>query len=102
MNFLGMYPYDKQALVHPSRLSSLFFLSQNTLTLDIPLLSRVVFHASSAHAVLEVGRRDHWRGLGQGEGRELSVVRAVLRGVVVHRGFRYVMSTEGSVMFFLS
>lgn len=37
---------------------------------------------------VEVGRRDGWRTLGAGEGREVSVLSASLRGLAVPHGIR--------------
>lgn len=41
-------------------------------------------------ARVEVGRRDLWKTLGRGEGRELSVYSASLVGSVRHSGIKYV------------
>lgn len=57
--------------------------------LSIPLLHNVELGVSSAIAYVELGRKDQWRAIGSGEGRELSVASALLRGVVVHKGLRY-------------
>lgn len=53
-------------------------------------------------AYVEIGRNDQWRNLGSGQGRELSVVSASLRGVVVHSGLRYAFSFSKSMMVFIS
>jgi hypothetical protein len=45
-------------------------------------------------ANIEVGRRDHWRSLGAGEGRELSVLSANLRGTLRHKGVRCVICSH--------
>ena len=58
----------------------------------IPLLSNFEVGISNVVAHVEVGRKDQWKTLGTGEGRELSVLTAFLRGVVVHKGLRYVYS----------
>lgn len=58
--------------------------------ITIPLLSNTEFSATNVVAHVEVGRKDHWRTLGNGEGRELSVSSALLRGVVVHKGIKFV------------
>lgn len=60
--------------------------------ITIPLLSNVEAGTTSAVAHVELGRQDHWRTLGAGEGRELSVSSALLRGMVVHKGIRYALS----------
>lgn len=48
----------------------------------VPGTSRII-------AKVELGRRDSWTTLGQGEGREISVVSAALKGTVRHHGVRY-------------
>lgn len=44
--------------------------------------------SSTIVALVEVGRRDQWKSLGNGEGREISVISASIRGSVVHHGIR--------------
>ncbi|KAI0697121.1 putative adipose-regulatory protein-domain-containing protein [Cytidiella melzeri] len=80
----------RPALVLPSNSAPWSFLlgTRNTLTIDIPLTSNIVFGTSNAFASVEIGRKDLWRSLGRGEGRELTVSSAFLRGVVVHTGLR--------------
>ena len=58
----------------------------------IPILSSwTPGTSSSLHAVLEVGRRDAWKMLGRGEGRELTVLEAYVRGTVLLQGTRRVV-----------
>lgn len=59
-----------------------------TVDLTVHLLSGFALDTSRAIARVEVGRQDQWKGIGNGEGRELSVLSAVLRGTVVHQGVR--------------
>lgn len=42
----------------------------------------------SLFASVEIGRHDGWALLGDGQGRELSVISATLRGVAVPHGIR--------------
>ncbi|KAI0932035.1 hypothetical protein AcW1_000724 [Taiwanofungus camphoratus] len=63
-----------------------------TVKLNIPLLSSFVVDTTRAVARVELGRRDQWKSIGSGEGRELSVLSALLRGVVVHKGVRGLVS----------
>lgn len=44
------------------------------------------------HAFVAVGRPDSWKSLGNGQGKELSIARAVLHGRVQLSGFRYSLS----------
>jgi len=71
---------------------SFIFNWPGTVDLNIPLLTSYTLETSRALARVELGRRDQWRSLGNGEGRELSVLSAVLRGVVVHKGIRGLVS----------
>lgn len=56
--------------------------------ITIPLLSSFAPGTSRVIAKVELGRRDGWKNLGEGHGRELSVVSASLRGVIKLRGLR--------------
>lgn len=81
----------RPAIIQPSRFS--FWTSRpDYVDLTIPLLS--AFTAGTTHVVgrLELGRRDEWRTLGQGYGRELSVLSASLKGVTKPEGLRGLIS----------
>jgi len=54
-------------------------------------MDNFVTGANMVIAKLDLGRRDGWKGIGRGEGRELSVYSATLRGTLKHRGVRYVL-----------
>ncbi|KAF8445803.1 putative adipose-regulatory protein-domain-containing protein [Boletus edulis BED1] len=60
--------------------------------LDVPLLSSYVPETSRMNARIDIGRRDGWKSLGNGEGRELSVWNAALRGAVRRHGIRGLVS----------
>ncbi|KAJ7487445.1 hypothetical protein B0H11DRAFT_1860466 [Mycena galericulata] len=77
----------RPAILVPPRVP---FYSSAPVVLDVvvPLLTAYATGASNVIARVEVGRRDHWKGLGNEQARELSVVTASLRGVVVHHGLR--------------
>ncbi|KAI0348518.1 hypothetical protein BDW22DRAFT_1424674 [Trametopsis cervina] len=102
----------RSALVSPSILESWSFSlgARNTLKLDIPLLSNFALGTNKATAFVEIGRRDGWKTLGRGEGRELAVYSALLRGVVVHKGLRGILTrfplitalTAAGTFFFIS
>jgi hypothetical protein len=72
------------------RLKSLPWSSKKDFVeLTIPLLSSYAVGVSRALVHIEIGRQDHWRSVGNGQGRELTVLRAALQGTVQHRGVRY-------------
>ncbi|SRR5713226_87112 len=62
------------------------------MTLTIPLLSRYVSGVSRIVARVELGRQDGWKSIGSGEGKELSVLTAFIKGNVRPRGIRSVFS----------
>ncbi|EPT03900.1 hypothetical protein FOMPIDRAFT_127752 [Fomitopsis schrenkii] len=80
----------KPAVVLPASYSLRRVLSPGlyTVDMDILLVSSFSLDGKSAIARVELGRRDQWKSIGSGEGRELTVFSAVLRGVVVHKGAR--------------
>ncbi len=64
-----------------------------TIDLNIQMLSNFVVGTSRALGTIELGRRDQWKTLGEGRGRELAVLSGTLRGVVLHHGLRYELFT---------
>ncbi|KAG7450669.1 uncharacterized protein BT62DRAFT_927940 [Guyanagaster necrorhizus] len=67
-----------------------FFFSgkPSSFNIDIQLLHSYTFGTNYANAHVQLGRQDGWKTLGSGQGRELAVSDASLRGVLVHRGMR--------------
>ncbi|KIM25437.1 hypothetical protein M408DRAFT_331190 [Serendipita vermifera MAFF 305830] len=58
----------------------------------VPILSSWTPGTSSPlFALLEIGRRDAWKTLGRGEGRELTVLEAYVRGTVLLQGTRRIV-----------
>ncbi|KAF8481072.1 putative adipose-regulatory protein-domain-containing protein [Russula ochroleuca] len=80
----------KPAIILPP--SSFRLLNPSTTTLKVPLLSRYVSGASRVVARVELGRQDGWKSIGSGEGKELSVLTAFIRGTVRPQGVRGVIS----------
>jgi hypothetical protein len=74
-----------------------FVGKRNSFEITIPLLSAQIIGASKAVAHVEVGRKDNWRSLGSGEGRELSVLSATLKGTLRHQGLRCVNLCDDKV-----
>lgn len=72
---------------YPSRIP---FISRTPrlLEMNLPLVTKLVTGREDIYAHVELGRNDGWRSLGFGEGRELSVYSAFLRGDVHPQGLR--------------
>ncbi len=64
------------------------FRSPRELDFVIPMLSSFYAEAENLRARVEVGRSDGWKSLGHGEGRELSVIAAAIRGEVRPHGIK--------------
>lgn len=78
-----------EAIVLPSKRATFSFSTiPRLIDLDVPLLSSYVPGTSHISARIDLGRKDGWKSLGTGEGRELSVWNAALRGVVRRHGIR--------------
>ncbi|KAG2159703.1 putative adipose-regulatory protein-domain-containing protein [Suillus bovinus] len=77
----------KPAIVLPPTKSRVWS-SPKLVNLDVLFLESHAPGVSRAIARVELGRRDGWRALGNGEGRELTVFSASLRGTVKHHGIR--------------
>lgn len=60
----------------------------STIDLDMTIVNSFVAKTSDVLAFVEIGRRDGWRSLGDGQGREVSVLSAILRGREIPRGIR--------------
>jgi len=67
-------------------------LQPGTSKLKVPLIDSFVTGSNSVLAKIDLGRRDGWKGIGRGEGRELSVYSATLKGTLRHRGVRGLVS----------
>ncbi|KAL6302157.1 hypothetical protein BKA93DRAFT_737358 [Sparassis latifolia] len=89
---------------------SFLYNRPGTVDLQIPLLTSFVPSTTRVIARIELGRRDQWKSIGSGQGRELSVLSAFLRGVVVHKGIRGLINrfplvsalSAGGTFFFIS
>ncbi|KAF9076132.1 putative adipose-regulatory protein-domain-containing protein [Rhodocollybia butyracea] len=77
----------RPALVIPPK-STFFSSKPHLITIDIPMLDSFVTGTSQVVADVMIGRQDVWKNIGNGEGRELSVFSASLKGILVHKGFR--------------
>ncbi|KAF9650082.1 hypothetical protein BDM02DRAFT_1535313 [Thelephora ganbajun] len=101
----------RSAIVVPGALYSLTHLLQpGTSKLKVPLLDNFATGTNLVIAKIDLGRRDGWKGIGRGEGRELSVYSATLRGTLRHHGMRGLVTrfpvfsgfVAGTTFFFIS
>ncbi|KAK2461650.1 hypothetical protein APHAL10511_006113 [Amanita phalloides] len=67
---------------------SFFSSKPSFIKLDVPLLKAYLPSASKLVANVKLGRKDGWTSLGRGEGREVSILEAHIRGATVHHGIR--------------
>ncbi|KDQ07883.1 hypothetical protein BOTBODRAFT_59713 [Botryobasidium botryosum FD-172 SS1] len=92
------------SILPPRTSSSLSLFSKPTfIPLQIPLVRS--FSAPTSYplrARIEIGRKDGWRSLGSGEGRELHVYSAELRGVVKLQGVWALISNHPIIATFLT
>ncbi|THH06950.1 hypothetical protein EW145_g3728 [Phellinidium pouzarii] len=86
-------PTEKALVVLPAP-SFIPFMSRTPrlIEMSVPLISSVITGSARVRARLELGRKDNWRSLGNGEGRELSVYAASLRGKARPQGLRRLLS----------
>ncbi|KAL5534345.1 hypothetical protein ACEPAG_807 [Sanghuangporus baumii] len=81
--------FRRPAIVLPPSSNILpFSRPAHLVQLTVPLASSLITGVSRVKAHIELGRKDGWRTLGQGEGREVSVYAASLNGMVRPQGFR--------------
>ncbi|EAU92690.1 hypothetical protein CC1G_01735 [Coprinopsis cinerea okayama7 len=73
---------------NPSGWWAWFFGKPNVINIDVPLLSAFVPGNSRIQGHVQVGRFDQWKSIGSGQGRELSILSASLRGLAVPHGIR--------------
>ncbi|KAF9056518.1 putative adipose-regulatory protein-domain-containing protein [Panaeolus papilionaceus] len=78
----------RAAIATPRPHSLPFFSNKKNTEIKVSLLNSFTPTTSQLVGRVEIGRRDHWRTLGTGEGRELSVISASLRGLAVPHGIR--------------
>ncbi|TFL06802.1 hypothetical protein BDV98DRAFT_476367, partial [Pterulicium gracile] len=78
----------RPAIVTAPMSSYSWIFSSSSTSLTIPLLSAYAFGTPSVIISMKLGRQDRWATLGDGQGRELRVISAELRGLVHHSGIR--------------
>ncbi|KIK70837.1 hypothetical protein GYMLUDRAFT_296633 [Collybiopsis luxurians FD-317 M1] len=67
---------------------SFFKTNPHLVTIDIPMLDSFVPGTRQLAVDIVIGRQDIWKSIGSGEGRELSVFSASLKGILAHKGIR--------------
>ncbi|CAA7259917.1 unnamed protein product [Cyclocybe aegerita] len=77
----------RAAIALPAR-SSFIFPKPITARVTVPLLHSFISSTPNVVAHIEIGRRDGWTTLGNGQGREVSIAQASLRGLAVPHGIR--------------
>lgn len=80
--------YIKAIILPPGSALLTLRKTKRVIDYDIPLLSGYAIRSGNVVAHIELGRRDHWKSIGNGEGRELTVLSASLQGALRHRGVR--------------
>ena len=56
--------------------------------MNVPLLDSFVTSSSNLAATVQIGRADSWTTIGTGQGREVNIQFASLRGLAVPHGIR--------------
>jgi len=56
--------------------------------MNVPLLDYFVFTSSNLAATVQIGRADSWSAIGAGQGREVNILFASLKGLVIPHGIR--------------
>jgi len=70
--------------------------------MEVPLLTSYAADTTQVVANVALGRVDGWRSLGSGEGREISVLSASLKGVIKHHGIRGLVARFPLISAFIS
>ncbi|KAH0838192.1 putative adipose-regulatory protein-domain-containing protein [Lanmaoa asiatica] len=83
---------SRPAIALPPKRATFSFGIPRLIDLDVPLLSSYLPGTPKMNARIDLGRRDGWKSLGNGEGRELSVWNAALRGAIRRHGIRGLVS----------
>jgi len=78
---------SRPAIMVPPK-ASWFFRNTNVINLDIALLDSFISRTTNILARVEIGRQDGWKSIGDGRGREVSVIAASLHGRAIPHGVR--------------
>jgi len=94
----------RPSIAIPPKTGSIPLLSSKPSLVDmnVPLLTSYAAGTTQVVAYLTLGRKDGWRSLGSGEGREISVLSASLRGEIRHHGVRGLVTRFPLVSAFIS
>jgi hypothetical protein len=91
VSWYNILKFTVQAIVTPPK-AGLWSNVPETVQFDVPLLTSYTAGTTKVMAKIEIGRQDGWKGIGNGEGREITVLAASLQGVIKHHGIRSVIT----------
>jgi hypothetical protein len=78
--------YQKAIVLAP--LSSWLYGRPTTVHVNVPLLDYFVSTSTNLAATVEIGRADSWSTIGTGQGREVNIMFASLKGLAIPHGIR--------------
>lgn len=78
--------HEKAIALKPPR--NFLFAKPTSIRISVPLVDAFVASSSNLEAIVEIGRRDSWTTVGRGEGREVNIASASLRGLAIPHGIR--------------
>jgi hypothetical protein len=68
--------------------SSWLYRKPKTIRMNVPLLDSFVTTSSILAATVDIGRADSWTTIGAGQGREVNILFASLKGIAIPHGIR--------------
>jgi len=77
---------------HPSLVRQAVWGYSSVIKISIPLLYEFTTGTSDVNVRLEIGRSDGWRSVGAGQGQELTVLEAILKGAIRPTGIRAILT----------
>ncbi|EIM92147.1 uncharacterized protein STEHIDRAFT_47497 [Stereum hirsutum FP-91666 SS1] len=82
----------RPSIVLPPKAYGLLSRTPTTVDLEVELLTTYVTGTNHVVARVEIGRKDGWSSIGEGHGKELSILSALLVGKVRYRGILGIVS----------
>ena len=84
---LELNQFDQKAIILEPP-SSWLYGKPRTIRMNVPLLDSFVTTSSNLAATVDIGRTDSWATVGTGQGREVNIVFASLKGLAIPHGIR--------------